>query len=462
MQSWFTEILKEKIDNSKLSYYLEFIYSSGKSLLTLINDILDLSKVEAGKLEIEYTPVSIKDLFTEMELLFKQKTDEKNIGFIIDIPDDLPKALLLDEARLRQIMVNLVSNAVKFTENGSISLSVQHGFIVDKHSSKVNLSIWVTDTGMGMDDSEKDKIFDSFEQLKPVKTGAFGGTGLGLAISKRLVNIMNGEISVKSKINKGSSFLILFQGVAIASMGSDDSSSKRVNPVSVKFNKSTVLVADDIECNRQLLKIYLEKYNLSILEAEDGIHAIEMVREYKPDLILIDMKMPKMDGYEASSILKKDEKLKDIPIIVITASAMKQDEENILGLCEGYIRKPVSKTELVLEIMKFLPHTTSEDVYDENLSSYENDDKLSYEMMEQFPEVLKILKEKKKNCENLSSLMAIDEIETFASELKEIGEVNQCKPLIIWAEDLYMSAIQFDMVKIKKILQDLSGILNNY
>ncbi|MCK5096463.1 MAG: response regulator, partial [Desulfobacteraceae bacterium] len=421
----------------------------------------DLSKVEAGKLKLDYTPVCIQELFAEMEILFKQKTDNKGLDFIVKIPGDLPKALLLDETRLRQIMVNLISNAVKFTEKGSITLSVQWEFVSDINHSILNLMIWVKDTGMGMPESEKDKIFDSFEQLKTVKTGKFGGTGLGLAITRRLISIMNGQISVESELNKGSSFLILLREVEIAAMDTlDTRQPKQVDPVLIKFKKSTILVADDIEYNRELIKAYLEQYNFTILEAENGKEVIDMLKLHHPDLILLDMKMPQMNGYETAAVLKKDDRVKDIPIIAITASAMKQDEENIRILCNAYLKKPVSQKDLVSEIMKFLPHSTLEleSNHDEK-STFCNGFELTHDIITRFPMLLKPLREQQQTCHTLSSLMAIDEIESFAEKIQGIGREHDCELLVTWADELYLSAIQFDMDKLKNMLKNFQTMI---
>ena len=459
----FTEILKEEIKEPKLSHYLESIHSSGKSLLNLINDILDLSKVEAGKLQLEYVPVCIQELFTEMEVLFKQKTDDKGLDFIIDIPDGIPEAMLLDETRLRQIMVNLISNAIKFTEKGSIILSVKYDSFNNQYNRSLDLMILVTDTGMGMPEDEKGKIFDSFEQLAAVKKGNFGGSGLGLAITRRLVNAMNGEIMVESEFNRGSCFFILFKEVEIASMDSFGArQSRHIDPVSVKFEKSTVLVADDIEYNRELIKVYLAQYDFVILEAENGKQVIEMVNMHHPDLVLLDIKMPEMNGYEALEILQKYEGIKDIPVIAITASAMKQDEQKIRILCSSYLRKPVSKIELISEIMKFLPYSSLEsEANDDKQLSFPEKERimLSYDIMAQFPELLEFLTKQQQRCQTLSSFMAVDEIENFASELKTLGEKHDCKPLVAWAEDFYLSALQFDMDKIKKKLHDFQAVI---
>ncbi len=459
----FTEILKEEIKDPKLSHYLESIHSSGKSLLNLINDILDLSKVEAGKLQLEYMPVCIQDIFREMEILFKQKIDDNGLDFIIDIPDGLPKAILLDETRLRQVMVNLISNAIKFTEKGSIILSVKYDSSDDKYNHTLDLSISVKDTGMGMAEDEKDRIFDSFEQLAAVKKGKFGGSGLGLAITRRLVNAMNGEITVESELNRGSCFFILFREVEIAFMDSLGArQSRQIDFVSLKFNKSTVIVADDIEYNRELIKAYLAQYDFVIIEAENGKQVIEMVNRHHPDLILLDIKMPEMSGYEALEIIQQYEGLQDIPVIAITASAMKQDERKIRIVCNSYLRKPVSKTELISEMMKFLPHSFLESELndDEEVSSPEKERNiLSYDIICRFPDILEFFSKQQQRCQTLSSFMAVDEIENFALELKTLGKKHNCTPLVAWAEELYLSALQFDMDEIKKKLHDFQAFI---
>lgn len=370
----FTEIMKGKITDPKLSHYLDSILSSGKSLLSLINDILDLSKVEAGKMKLEYNAVSPGRLFNEMRTVFGRQIADKGLDFIIDIPSDIDNLILLDEARVRQILINLIGNAVKFTDSGYIRLSLS--CVYPKHESNtLDFIFSVEDTGKGIPEDQKESIFAAFSQTKGQKHAKYGGSGLGLTITRHLIEMMDGEISVSSEEGKGSTFNIILHGVEIIAADVTEARiEKNIQPPSIEFEKSTILIVDDIDFNRELIKGFLEGYDLILLDAKNGMEAIEKASEHHPQLILMDMKMPEMDGYEASSILKNDTELKNIPVIAVTASAMKSDEEIITTLCDGYIRKPVGKTELISTIMNFLPYHEAgeESMHPENLDEEEN------------------------------------------------------------------------------------------
>jgi len=356
----FAEIMKGRIEEPELSHHLESIHTSGRSLLSLINDILDLSKVEAGKLRLEYTAVSPQRLFNEMRTVFGQKIKEKGLDLIIDIPPELPKTLLLDETRLRQILINLIGNAVKFTDTGHIRLSVTYRYPGDIQHSTLDFIFSVEDTGAGIPDDQCESVFEAFSQVKGQKFSKFGGTGLGLAITRRLIEMMDGRITVSSELGRGTLFNIIIKEVEVASADALTAGrEKETDFDSIVFEQSTILIADDIGYNRELLTVFFEGYDLTLLEAENGREAIEKVREHHPDLILLDMKMPEMDGYEAATVLKKEDDLKEIPVIALTASAMKQDEEIVKNLCDAYLRKPVSRADLISEVMKFLPHTVT-------------------------------------------------------------------------------------------------------
>ncbi|MDM8549449.1 ATP-binding protein [Desulfobacterales bacterium HSG2] len=356
----FSEIMKARVSDPKLSHYLESIHTSGKSLLSLINDILDLSKVEAGKLKLEYSAVSPQRLFNEMRTLFSQKIKEKGLDLIIDIPSEMPEALLLDEARLRQILINLIGNAVKFTDTGHIRLSVGYRCPGDIRHSALDFIFSVEDTGAGIPEDQCESVFEAFSQAKGQKFSKFGGTGLGLTITRHLIEMMDGRITVSSEVGRGTLFNIIIKEVEVASADALTASrEKQADFDSIMFEQGTILIADDIDYNRELVTSFFEGYDLTLLEAENGREAIEKARELRPDLILLDMKMPEMDGYEAAAVLRKEDDLKEIPVIAVTASAMREDEEMIKKLCDSYLRKPVSRADLVSEVMKFLPHTVT-------------------------------------------------------------------------------------------------------
>ena len=353
----FTEILKDQIQDTEQSQYLESIHTSGKSLLNLINHILDLSKVEAGKMKLEPSVVSINELLKEVQIIFAQKAKDKGLDFHFEIPENSPKSLLLDITRLKQILINLIGNAVKFTETGFVSLKVMFEYPEEINPGTVNISIVVEDSGIGIPEDHYESIFDVFSQVKDQQLTKYGGTGLGLSITKRLIEMMSGTIDVQSQIDSGSIFTINLYDIEIASTGDGDSQNRDIDYKSLDFKNSTILITDDIKVNRDLIKTYLKGYNFTYTEAENGREALDSARTIIPNLILMDMKMPVMTGYKASEILKEDASLKHIPVIALTASAMKKDEIEIQDLCDSYLKKPISKTDLIAKLMKFIPHS---------------------------------------------------------------------------------------------------------
>ncbi len=254
-----SELLSSLVTDEKQKSYLEAIKSSGKNLLILINDILDLSKIEAGKVEIQYSTVDLRILSQEIEQVFALQASKKDIQFKIDIGSELPSSLQLDEIRLRQVLLNIVGNAIKFTEKGYIQLSAK---AVQKQDETVfDIHISVEDTGIGISEKNIDNIFDSFKQQDEQSSSQYGGTGLGLAISKRLIEMMNGKILVDSTVGKGSIFKIIINDVK-AKDTEAPAVKERFHHEHTHFEKGKVLVVDDVASNRHLLKELLNKVNL--------------------------------------------------------------------------------------------------------------------------------------------------------------------------------------------------------
>ncbi|MCP4272354.1 MAG: tetratricopeptide repeat protein [Gammaproteobacteria bacterium] len=355
----FSEILHLEEVNTKKRRFLQSIRSSGESLLNLVNDVLDLSKIEAGKMELQHSSVSIQDLFKEMSTIFSHQITDKGIDFKVTVDSTIPESLLLDETRLRQILINLIGNAVKFTDKGFIRLS---GIAKEEASgvlSQVSLIIEVADSGHGIGKEDQKRIFGEFEQVMGEEAQA-KGTGLGLAITKRIVKLMDGSISVASEEGKGTAFRIELKGVEVTIKETEEEWG--FDPNELEFAPAKVLITDDIEYNRDLIAAYLSPFNFEIYFAENGKVAFEQAQEHRPDLILMDIRMPEMDGYEASKRLKDEDWGKDIPIIAVTASGMVQDKEAILLQFDGYLAKPLSQFMLINEINKFLESTRSDAV----------------------------------------------------------------------------------------------------
>lgn len=351
----FSEILKkQEIDPGKLRFVAS-IYSAGKALLGLINDILDLSKVEAGKVELQYSAVSLESLFNELETLFGQKVTDKGLAFCLNVDHEVPPSLVMDAVRLRQVLVNLLGNAVKFTEQGFIRVEAACEFPTASCSG-TTLTIRVQDSGIGIPEDQQTTIFNPFEQTKGQSVKQFGGTGLGLAISKRLVEMMGGTLSVASEAGAGSTFIITLPQVEVATATDLAATERSFDLTQLEFEPATVLIVDDIDFNREILTTFLGDFDFTIHTAVDGKEALTMIYEHHPDLILLDMRMPVIDGYEVARILNNDSTVAAIPVIAVTASVMKEKEQEVRDLCSGFLRKPVSQTDLIREVMRFLPH----------------------------------------------------------------------------------------------------------
>jgi CheY-like chemotaxis protein/HPt (histidine-containing phosphotransfer) domain-containing protein len=343
----FTEILKRgyvKNETDSLKY-LNTIHSSGKNLLELINDILDLSKVESGRLEVEKLKVEPYTTLHEVLQMLTVKANAKGIGLNFKAAGALPKEIETDPARLRQIAFNLIGNSIKFTEKGSVTVTCRF----KEKSSGPQLVIDITDTGIGMSEEALKNIFDPFVQADSTVTRRFGGTGLGLAISRKFAQALGGDITVKSEIGKGSTFRVYLttgdlDGVAFLQPEEVTKLQQEIDSeqsCSWQFPHARVLVVDDGEENRELVKLLLEEAKLSVDEAENGQVGVEKAAVGGYDVILMDVQMPVMDGFTAAGILRK-QGLK-IPVIALTANAMKGFEAQCLEAgYSGYLSKPIN------------------------------------------------------------------------------------------------------------------------
>lgn len=275
----FAEILKDKVgDNDELLEYLSGIQKSGNNLIHLINDILDIAKIEAGRLEIVYSPVNLNSIISDIKQIFSIQTAQKKLKFEVTIDDNLPRSMFLDELRLRQVLFNVIGNAVKFTEKGGVDVNVR-GFLKD--ANHIDLLFEITDTGIGISKSDMDTIFEPFKQQQEQGSGGFG---LGLSIARRLVEMMKGKITFQSQKGKGSKFTIAISDIAIASVRSEKKIEKKVTSDNVEFNSANILLVEDNEANRQVdnsdltLQDFLEK--LEVLLAEQKLPR-EFIHHYK-------------------------------------------------------------------------------------------------------------------------------------------------------------------------------------
>ncbi|MBF0290211.1 MAG: response regulator [SAR324 cluster bacterium] len=377
--------------------------------------------------------------------------------FNIRIAEDVPDALLLDETRLRQILINLLGNAFKFTDQGGVELLASSTLLPDR-SRELVLS--VRDTGIGIPEDQQRKIFEAFEQQEGQDENRYGGTGLGLAIIKKIVDTMGGRITVVSKKGEGSTFTIVLNGVQISSaLESIETSEYPIARESVVFGKATILIVEDIPLDIELIKTYLNFPELEILEAVNGEMCIKIAKQRNPDLILMDMKMPVMDGFNASETLKSDPLLKDIPIIAVTA--LKKDEERVKKLCNSYIQKPVSREELTGELMKYLQYTTVPSSHSDDDSadvlpfSFENPDK---ETATRLPDLFQTLEHEITPQWEQREMLSVDQIEEFVKRIIELGESSNYLPLKQWGSKLKEFVEIFDMENLEKTMNGFPQI----
>lgn len=340
------KLLKRTEQNEKQNHYTNVAHFSAKSLLVIINDILDLSKMEAGKLNIEYIPFDIRKVFEDVYTQFDFQAQQKDIELLLTM--DIDDGLLVsgDPNRLLQILNNLIGNAIKFTSEGSVTVDVS---LLDLECGSYQLSCAITDTGIGVPGDKIGALFDSFSQADTSTTREFGGTGLGLTICKLLVELMNGEIHVASVLDEGSTFTFTIELLAVDVEDDEDDSASVDNQQlreEVLSGKSILLVEDNM-INQEITNDFLLDLGMVVDTAEHGGVALGMVKDrmHQPyDLILMDCQMPVMDGYEASKIITTDlpEPLCSIPIIAVTAHAMSDEEEKCLEAgMQGFLTKPL-------------------------------------------------------------------------------------------------------------------------
>jgi two-component system sensor histidine kinase EvgS len=454
----FTELLNEQIETPRLKSYTKTIQNAGKTLLTLINDILDLSKIEAGKLEIQKSAANIFDVVNDVSAMFTLTVGSKGLSLLIDIDKDIPKSLLLDGIRLRQVLVNLVGNAVKFTEEGHIKVSV-HAFNVDDHLSKLDLEIMVEDTGIGIPPNQRENIFNSFEQQDGQDNRKFGGTGLGLSISKRLVEMMDGTIMVQSAEKKGATFFIYLYGVDISSVQINEDERIQKDISEIKFKPAKILIVDDIEDNRELIVRNFENTAIEIVSASDGIEAIKQFKKEKPDLILMDIRMPNMDGYEATSKIRAMSST--IPIVALTASVMQDEDEQAKSQdFNGYLRKPILRSDLFAELSQFLAYENLDKMKKiEDKEVFVLDD-LAMQNISRIQETLETVI--KPLYEKAVSNNSISDIEMFSAETYNLSQVYNITLLEQYTLQLNEAVDTFDIIQIQSLLRDFSPLYEKF
>ncbi|AEE52899.1 CheR family methyltransferase [Haliscomenobacter hydrossis] len=350
----FTNVVMKTKLNEAQKEYINAIKVSGESLIILINDILDLAKVEAGKMVFEHSPFRLFSSVSDMLHLFETKMQEKNLVLIKQYDTNVPEILVGDPVRLRQIMLNLISNAVKFTNAGKITVRVD---LLKEDQDHVSVEFSVSDTGIGIPENNLKQIFDAFEQIAPETTRLNGGTGLGLAIVKQMVKLQGGNVKVKSKVDKGSTFSFSLSFKKVKSLVAIENNHK------VDFDRKDflekaaitnvkILVVEDVEMNQLLMKTLLSDFGFTFDLANNGKMAIEKLQKNKYDIILMDLKMPEMSGFEATAYIRNEMNIQT-PIIALTADVTTVDFEKCQAAgMNDYISKPFDEQILYSKIVQ--------------------------------------------------------------------------------------------------------------
>ena len=332
--------------------YIKTLRFSGNHLLTLVNDVLDYNKMELGMIVFEKTQFNLKDFLDEMKRSYSFRAKEKNLEFDIIRSSDLPIEVIGDAIRLNQILSNLLSNALKFTTNGSIHVFIKE---LERINNNSTLEFIVRDTGIGIPANKQEMIFESFTQAASDTTRRFGGTGLGLSICKKLIELMGGKISVESVVNQGSSFrFTISYGV---SNSLDQIKKQEISETFDGLTGKRILVAEDNKINFFVANKFLLSWGVKVTHAENGQLALDCLEKEEYDLILMDLHMPVLDGIEASRIIRNstNTKIKNIPIIALTAAIMSESHDKIEDLnINDYVLKPFKPRDLYEKIVKHI------------------------------------------------------------------------------------------------------------
>ena len=345
------EILKQAQLGEQEEENLDILISSTRSLLSLVNDILDISKIEAGKIELEIEDFEIRKLLKDIENIIFIKAEEKALDYKTFINPNVPEFLKGDPSRLKQIVLNLVNNAVKFTQKGQVHIYID---VMEENQDSIKLMMKVHDTGIGISNEGKKNLFQLFSQVDTSTTKIYGGTGLGLSIAKRLVMLMDGDIGMESKQDKGSTFwFTAWMDKSKVTATIPEPLDKKLSFDENTFKKLNILLAEDNEINQKIIEYSLTNAGYEVDIAKNGQEAIDMYHQHSYDLVLMDVQMPVLDGYEATGHIREMESTllngtRRIPIIALTANAMKGDREKCLDAgMDEYLSKPFTPNDLI-------------------------------------------------------------------------------------------------------------------
>ena len=345
----FSELLRDRLEADREAVrYLDTIRSSGTALMGIINDLLDLSKIESGRMELSLEPVNLHRLGEELRRVFELSASRKGVDLVLTVDPALDRPVWGDAVRLRQVVFNLLGNAVKFTHAGRVMVGIE---VLRQNAENLDLRLTVADTGIGIPADQRDRIFEPFRQQEGQLNRAYGGTGLGLSISKRLLDLMGGRIAVDSEVGRGTTFTVTLFNLPWA----EGDAAEAPASSAVTFSEATILLVEDVPENRQLVRAMLADAPVTVLEAENGAEGVCICREQRPDLVLMDLRLPVMDGFAALSAIRADPALADIPVWSLTASAIQPEEAREAAAFDRNLVKPLTRQALFQTLAEFSP-----------------------------------------------------------------------------------------------------------
>ena len=447
----FSELLEGELQEPRQRQYLKSIRSSAGSLLQLINDILDMSKIEAGVMELKPEPTNPREICDFIKTVFVESAVRKQINLECKCAEDLPRALLLDRIRLRQIMVNLVGNAVKFTDKGNINVRIN--WEKEESSSHITLTIEVQDTGVGIPKDKLESIFKPFVQAGAHREKEKQGTGLGLAIVRRLTEGMGGTIVAESPPGQGATFRVRFPNIPISARlpASEQPPAEKDGDFN-ELEPALLLVVDDNEENCQLIGSMFAGSDHKLEFGSDGFEAVSKARALRPDLILLDIRMPGLDGREAFAQIRKSPGLEMVPVIAVTASTLLEDQGDLEEKFNAHLRKPFSKHELFAEVSHFLPRRAKTGVpapeAGGSASATGSDSPTpAHASPELRAELNRLLAEE---WPTIRDNLAINETKLFAGKLETLAKRWPCPALSDYAQALARRADAYEVVELEE------------
>ena len=445
----FTNLLEETVTDPTQIEYVASIKKSGQALLSLINDVLDLSKMEAGKFQLQEEPTDLHEIVDQTLVMFRQTADAKGIYLRAEYEGRAEQPLLVDPVRLRQVLINLVGNAIKYTDRGGVVVRIC--CVPSALDGHCDLKVEVIDSGTGIAPHQLGLIFDPFEQGDNPDGKSREGTGLGLSIARRLATLMGGQLAAESTLGEGSRFTmdVPQRAIHVSPVSQKPTSDSRVD-----FNRLPpldVLLVDDVAWNRDLGLAYLQGSHHRVREARDGVEALDLLKAQLPDVVLMDLRMPRMSGEQALLKIKSDPATAHVPVIAVTASSMAHDESTLRRRFDGYVRKPYSKSDL-FEVLAMHFDSAPARAPDANVPQAEPAPDISGPGVGDAEAMAKLHTLLDKRIPEMRASLRMREINVVASELSGLAETLQWPALSAHASALSQAVDRFDVAEVKRLL----------